>query len=318
MGIIDKAAQNFAQVVTRASEPFTPNVEIDPAEKAPFIAEKEVNFCVPQVLQELLAPALGELGFGINKVQLPGLPGTPPGEHNVIENRAGRRSMLHFPREVLTEPLVWQSIANVFQRFQLKDQTLLILSEGLESTHPFYVAVGQKVWQSSYRITAPFLPWTFLVPNPPLAASELLSVLPALLQLEDLITSAQALPPVRVAATPNITSADVATLANILGNLTAFFDSGATGWRLVMNAAGLAALIGELNINGANNETIAFGVITQLKARRPLDEYPEDPVLGRFLYAIVTTMQDLPPDYGDQIKVVLRTYNLVPKGMTLQ
>ena len=167
MGIIDKAAQNFAQVVTRASEPFTPNVEIDPAEKAPFIAEKEVNFCVPQVLQELLAPALGELGFGINKVQLPGLPGTPPGEHNVIENRAGRRSMLHFPREVLTEPLVWQSIANVFQRFQLKDQTLLILSEGLESTHPFYVAVGQKVWQSSYRITAPFLPWTFLVPNPP-------------------------------------------------------------------------------------------------------------------------------------------------------
>jgi hypothetical protein len=317
MGIIDKAAQNFAQVVTRASEPFTPNVEIDPAEKAPFIAEKEVNFCVPQVLQELLAPSLGELGFAINKVQLPGLPGTPPGEHNVIENRAGRRSMLHFPREVLTEPLVWQSIANVFQRFQLKDQTLLILSEGLEATHPFYVAVGQKVWQSSYRITAPFLPWTFLVPTPPLAASELLSVLPALLQLEDLITSAQALPPVSVAAAPNITAGDVATLANILGNLTAFFDEGPRSWRLYMNAAGLSTLIAELNITGANNETIAYGVITQLKSRKPLDDYPEDQVLGRFLYAIVTTMADLSVSDADQIKLVLRTYSLVPKGKTL-
>jgi hypothetical protein len=119
-------------------------------------------------------------------------------------------------------------------------------------------------------------------------------------------------------AAPNITSGDVATLANILGNLTAFFDNGEKGWRLVMNAAGLTTLIGELNISGANNETIAFGVITQLKGRKPLDDYPEDQVLGRFLYAIVTTMLDLPINYGDQIKNVLRTYNLVPKGKTLQ
>jgi hypothetical protein len=319
MGIIDKAAQNLTQVVSRASEAFAPNVEIDPAEKSPFIAEKQEDFCIPQTLRDLLTPSLAELGFRINQVALPGLPGTPPGLHNVIQNAAGYRSLLHFPKEVLTEPLVWQSVANVFQRFQLKDQTLLILSQGLDSTHPFYVAVGEKVWQSSYRITAPFLPWNFLIPsppNPPLAASDLLSVLPALLRLEELITKAQALPPVSVAA-PNITAADVATLANILGNLTAFFDNGERGWRLVMNAAGLTTLIGELNISGANNETIAFGVITQLKGRRALDAYPEDPVLGRFLYAIVTTMPDLPINYGDQIKTVLRTYNLVPKGQTL-
>ena len=119
-------------------------------------------------------------------------------------------------------------------------------------------------------------------------------------------------------ATPNITPADVAALANILGNLTAFFDNGEKGWRLVMNAAGLTPLIGELSIAGANNETIAFGVITQLKGRKPLDDYPEDQVLGRFLYAIVTTMPDLPINYGDQIKTVLKTYNLMPKGKTFQ
>jgi hypothetical protein len=310
MSIIDKAAQNFTQVVSRASEAFTPNVEIDPAEKAPFIAEKQEDFCVPQTLRDLLMASLRELGFEINTVELQGLPGTPPGSHNVIQNRAGYLSMLHFPREVLTEPLVWQSVANVFQRFQLKDQTLLVLSEGLESTHPFYVAVGQKVWQSSYRITAPFLPWTFLVPNPPLAASELLSVLPALLQLEDLITAARTLPPVSPTAA-KITGLEVSKLATILGQLPAFFDEGDKSWRIYMEQAGLGDLIGKLNVSGPNTQTKAYGVITQLDGQKPLDKYPNDQVLGLFLCAVLTIL-DLPTADQTQIREILKTYNLAP------
>lgn len=315
MGIIETTS-TFAQFVARASEVLpniTPNagaLEIDPGEKARSIAEKLEDFCVPQTLRDLLTPSLGELGFEINTVQLNGLPGTPPGSHNVIENRAGHRSLLHFPKAVLEDPLVWQSVGNVFQRLNLRNEILLILSEGLGTTHPFYRGVGQRLWQDIYKVTAPFLPWTDLMPSEPMAKSDLLTVLPALLQLEDLITEARILPPIKVVAT-NITPAEVTTLANILGQLPEFFDSGPTGWRVYMNQAGLSDLIGNLSLSGATTIMVAFGLITQLNNHKVLPDLPEDQVLGRFLRAVLT-ITDLRTAEKVQINNILETYNLTP------
>jgi len=315
MGILDattNVAQGLAQFAVRASEVLpnaAPNapLEIDPGARARAISEKLENFCVPKMLNDLLTPALAELDFEIKIVQLKGLPGTPPGSHNVIQNRAGHRSLLHFPKEVLEDELVWQSVGNVFQRLGLRDQEMLILSEGLPATHPFFVGVGQQLWLTTFRVTATFLPWSYLVPPKPLAASDLLTVLPALLKLEDLITQARNLPPINK-PTLEITMAEVTKIANILGQLPVFVDNGEEGWRIFMNQAGLDALVGALDLSGSTTTIRAINVIVQLKDRKPLPDRPEQ-VLGRFLRQVLE-ISGLKPDDGTQISDIITTYNL--------
>ncbi len=319
MGFVEatkEAVQGIAKITAQSSEVLTnltPNpapLEIDPGETGGAIAGKLEDFRIPQVLKELLAASLLELGFEIKTVDIKSMPGLKPGSGDLIQNTAGGRSVLHLPRKVLEDQLVWQSVGLIIQRFQFSNQILLIVSEGLETAHVFFDTIGKPMWAKKDTVDAIFLPWTHLVPNPPIANSDRLSVLPKLLKLEELITKAQNMPTVK--PSNRLPDTEIGPLVTILSAIKFFIDEGVTGWRTQLDQAGLTPYSSKIDFEG-NTSTRAYSVLNQLRDWPPLADKPEDQPVGRFLCQIIT-IQELKTVDKDHIKKIVRDYNLAPSA----
>jgi hypothetical protein len=314
MGLLDATstvAQGLAQLAARASEVLpnaAPNapLDIDTAEKTKTITHRLVDLRIPDSLKEWIVPPLGSLGFSIIPVEVQGNFGTPTRSYDVIRNAAGQRSLFHFPKEILEDGASWESVSNVIAVMRLRNQALVILSEGLQSAHVAYSAVAEPLWLTDFKVTATFVPWPHLTEIKPMAMNDQLVFLPKILRLEDLLAAAQALP----TTGSKLSDAERATLADILGRLATFTDQGDKAWRLLLQQAGLGELIPGLDLAGTAND-VAFRLVSNLRYYAPLPAYPNDHVLGLMLCQVLT-MGDLKPADCDQIKLIIKKYNLAP------
>lgn len=299
----------LANVATSASvalpnaDPTPSTLGLDPGEKAQKITWELLDLKIPNSLRDWLTPPLASLGFSIEPKEVQGT-FSPKRSYNLIRNAVGQHSLFHIPNKILEDGSNWEAVGSVISVLRLKKQVLIVVSEGLENTNVAYKVVGRPLWLEDAEVSWTFVPWGDLQAIKPMPADDQRAFLPNLLQLEELLEEARKLPVCKV------TDAEIGTLANILSLLPEFIDNGEQAWRLRMGQAGLKELTGMFDFGGAP-KIVAFGVISQLRNYAVLPDRPRDQVLGRLLCQVLT-IADLRPDDANEIKNVLKTYNLAP------
>ena len=313
MGIAEytsKGLEKLANLATSVSEAL-PNIDptpstlaIDPGERAQNTDRKLVDLTIPKSLTGWLSPPLTSLGFSIESKEVPGNSYTPTRSYSVIKNAVGQRSVFHIPMAILQDGSNWEVVGSVISVLRLRNQILIVMSEGLPEADLAYSLVGAPLWSDDFKITWTFVSWTHLEGIKTKPGDDQRVFIPKLLKLEDLLEEARKLPVFK------ITDAEIATLSNIFGRLPQFTEGRERAWRLLFDQAGLKDLAGYFEFDGAPKE-VAFMLMGRLKQYAPVPASPQDQVLGLLLCQVLT-YGELTPDDANLIKGVLKNYNLAP------
>lgn len=300
--------ESIANVVVGASAALpnaTPSsLTIDSNERTGNVLERLLDLQVPPSMKWMEGP-LSALGFSIVAKEVQGSFNSPARFYTVLKNAVGERAVWNIPKETLKDDQKWESIGAVMVVLDITDQTIIAVSEDLENPHPAY-EVYKKTWLARFRITWKFVAWGSLQSIKGMNEIQQMELLATFFELADLIERAQE----QKTPLKRITDNEVGTIAGLLAKLPEFIDKGELAWRLNLTQAGLGSLAGKFTYGGPVN-VVAFGVISTLRDHVPLDDHPQDSVLGRFLCQVLT-IADLNADDGALIRAVVRTYNLAP------
>jgi hypothetical protein len=310
MGLAERtsrAVQGLATLATSVTaaipniDPTPSSLVIDPGEKARGVTNQLLDVRIPDSLKTWLMGPLASLAFSIDHVEVQRF--TEKRFYTLIKNSVGQISMFHVPKDILESAGGVETLDAVISALRIKKQTLIVVSENCEKVHLDFAVLGAPTWLED-GVQWEFVPWEYLELAKTKTDDQKRVYLPRLFHLEGLLKEAQKLP------VHKITETEVSTLVNIVSQIPQFIDNSEQAWRLTLAQAGLNELITSLKFDGASKD-VSFSVINQLRYYAPLNDFPQDQVLGRFLCQILL-IQGLKTADIVIIQGIVKTYNLAP------